>query len=204
MADAPPPFDARLARWLVRPLAATRVTPNHLTTLRLLLGLAAAAGVAAGTPRAALAGAWLFALSNLADHTDGELARLTGQSTPWGHRYDLACDVGVHALFFAALGWGLRAGPLGAWAPLLGLAAGGSVATIFALRMGIEGRLGKAGARLPALAGFEIEDCLYLVPLVAHAGGLPLLLGGAAAGAPLFALWLVRAYRTAPAAADAP
>ena len=39
------PWDARLARRLVAPLIETRVTPNHLTTLRLGVGLAAAAAL---------------------------------------------------------------------------------------------------------------------------------------------------------------
>mgnify|MGYP004235791125 CR=1 FL=1 len=35
------PWDQRIARFLVRPLVHTRVTPNHITSLRLLSGLAA-------------------------------------------------------------------------------------------------------------------------------------------------------------------
>ena len=38
----------RCARVLVRPLVRTRVTPNHLTTVRLLTGLGSAAAFAAG------------------------------------------------------------------------------------------------------------------------------------------------------------
>jgi len=73
------------------------------------------------------------------------------------------------------------------------------VATIFALRMRIEARLGKAGARLPALSGFEVEDCLYLLPLVTLTHTLPLFLDAAVVGAPLFALWVTWSYRaTAP------
>jgi len=197
--DPTRPWDARLARWLVSPLRATPVTPNHLTTLRLAVGMAAVASFAAATPRAANVGAILFGLSNLLDHTDGELARLTGQTTPWGHRYDLACDLAVHTLLFCAIGWGLRSGPLGLWAPLLGLVAGASVATIFGVRANIEGRIGKAGARLPALSGFEVEDCLYLMPVVTLTHTLPLFLYGSVVGAPLFALWVTWSYRaTAP------
>jgi len=43
------PWDARLARRLVTPLAPTRVTPNHLTTIRLVFGLAGAAAFLPGT-----------------------------------------------------------------------------------------------------------------------------------------------------------
>jgi len=38
----PGPWDTRLARRLVAPLKDSWVTPNHLTTVRLLVGVAAA------------------------------------------------------------------------------------------------------------------------------------------------------------------
>jgi hypothetical protein len=47
------PWDARLARRLVTPLKDTWVTPNYLTTVRLFVGLAAAA---AFVPKAAPSG----------------------------------------------------------------------------------------------------------------------------------------------------
>lgn len=200
-ADSQRPWDARLARWLITPLAQTRVTPNHLTTVRLIVGLAGVALLAKGSYGASNLGALLFVLSNLIDHTDGELARLTGKGSRAGHFYDLACDALIHVLLFAAIGYGLRNGGLGAWAPPLGLLAGIAVALIFYLRMAIEERLGKAGSRLPSFAGFEIEDILYLLPLVTLAGGLQPLLVAAAVGAPLFAIWVVWDFRRLPARA---
>lgn len=78
---------------LVRPLIKTWVTPNHLTTLRLLAGLAGVAALADGSYRWTNVGALLFVLSNFLDHTDGELARMSGKTSRFGHAYDLACDV---------------------------------------------------------------------------------------------------------------
>ena len=49
----------RMVRPAVRPLVATGITPNHLTTVRLAGGLAAAAAVAVGTA------AWHYAGSVL-------------------------------------------------------------------------------------------------------------------------------------------
>ena len=99
------PWDARLASHLIRPLRDTPVTPNHLTTVRLLTGIAAAAAFASGVwPNLA---AILFALSNLLDHTDGELARLTGMSSRAGHVYDLISDAIVHVPLFVSIGIGL-------------------------------------------------------------------------------------------------
>src|SRR5215467_7373701 len=41
-------WDAKLARRLIMPLVNTRVTPNHLTTVRLLIGLIGALCLARG------------------------------------------------------------------------------------------------------------------------------------------------------------
>ena len=62
----------RLARPLVRPLVGTRVTPNHLTTLRLLTGLGACAALAVGDRGLEIWGGWLWLASALRDRADGE------------------------------------------------------------------------------------------------------------------------------------
>ncbi len=48
--EVPPPktYVHYVGRWLIRPLVNTPVTPNHLTTLRLLTGIAAAVAFAMG------------------------------------------------------------------------------------------------------------------------------------------------------------
>ncbi len=187
------PLDARVAHWLVRPLQHTAVTPSHLTTLRLAVGLVSASAFAAGSDWAVLGG-WLFFLSNLLDHTDGELARMTGRITWFGHVYDLASDALVHGLVFLGIGIGLRSGWLQQWAAPLGLLAGLSVSAIFWLRIEIERRIGAARAALPHTGWFEIEDVLYLLPLVVLGGALQPFLLAAVIGAPLFAAWLAFRY----------
>ena len=84
----------RLIRPGVRLAAASGVSPNQITTLRLLTALGAAGAVATGRAPATAIGAGVFLLSMLLDRADGELARQTGRSTPAGHAYDLA--VGLH------------------------------------------------------------------------------------------------------------
>src|SRR6202453_3633231 len=103
----PTTWDARLARRLVTPLVNTFVTPNHLTTLRLLIGVAGALGFARGGFAWTNAGALLIVLSNFVDHTDGELARISGKSSRIGHFYDLACDALVTVLLFVGMGLGI-------------------------------------------------------------------------------------------------
>jgi archaetidylinositol phosphate synthase len=79
------PWDARLARRLVAPLIDSWVRPNHLTTLRLTVGLAAAAAFLPGSYGWSNVAALLLVLSNFLDHTDGELARMSGKTSRIGH-----------------------------------------------------------------------------------------------------------------------
>ncbi|MEH2356441.1 CDP-alcohol phosphatidyltransferase family protein [Nostoc sp.] len=192
------PWDAQLAYWLIRPLKDSWVNPNHLTTVRLVIGLVAALALAVGDAIWVNIGAWLFALSNFLDHTDGELARLSGKSSKWGHQYDLASDAIIHILLFVCIGNGLREGKLGWWALLMGIVSGVSVACIFHLRNQMEQRLGKDASRQPNFAGFDIEDVLYLFPIVPLLNGLEPLLMAATIGAPTFAVWVIWQFWTLP------
>src|SRR5580698_760616 len=103
------PWDARLANRLVTPLKDSRVTPNHLTTVRLIVGLAAAAAFVPGTYGWSNLAALLLILSNFIDHTDGELARISGKTSRFGHLYDIASDALVTILLFIAIGLGASA-----------------------------------------------------------------------------------------------
>jgi archaetidylinositol phosphate synthase len=193
-------WDARLARRLIMPLVNTRVTPNHLTTLRLLIGLAGGLCLARGGFAWTNAGALLIVLSNFVDHTDGELARVSGKSSRIGHFYDLACDALVTVLLFGGIGYGVTGAQVSGLIGLhlspfpLGCIAGVAVALIFFLRMRIEEMAGKAGTKQPSMGGFETEDVLYLLPLVTLSGIVVPFLVAASIGAPLFAVWVVIDY----------
>ncbi|PTD98960.1 CDP-alcohol phosphatidyltransferase family protein [Pandoraea apista] len=211
----PRQYDARLARWMVTPLVNTRVSPNHLTTLRLVVGLACTWAFAQGSYAMANLGALLLVLSNFIDHTDGELARISGKTSRIGHLYDLASDAFVTVLLFGGIGMGVMASstdhyplPVPLSASALGWIAGFAVALIFFLRMRIEDRVGKAGTKQASVGGFETEDVLYLMPLVTLFDGTRGFLVAAAIGAPIFALLVIADYvrvmrRPLPAKADA-
>ena len=171
----------------MRPLAATGITPNQITTLSLAVGLLAA-GLYAHGGAAIHVGALCFILAFWLDHADGELARMTGRTTPGGHYYDLAAGGAVLVALFVGIGIGQRAGALGAWSIMLGVGAGVATALIFILRMALERRAGKAAARQPRLLGFELEDVMYLVGPITWLGLLQPFLVLAGIGAPLFAL----------------
>jgi archaetidylinositol phosphate synthase len=196
--EAPRPWDARLARRLVTPLKDSRATPNHLTTVRLAFGLGAAAAFLPGTYGWTNVGAVLLILSNFLDHTDGELARISGKTSRIGHVYDLASDAVVTILLFLAIGIGVGTqvgSVLQMPPPILGLISGAAIALIFFLRMRIEEIGGKAASRQASLGGFETEDVLYLLPLVTLFNGLTPFLAAASIGAPVFAVWVVIDYR---------
>jgi phosphatidylglycerophosphate synthase len=194
----PRPWDARLARCLVTPLKNSWITPNHLTTLRLVVGLAAAAAFLPGTYGWSNLAALLLIVSNFLDHTDGELARVSGKSSRIGHVYDLASDAAVTILLFIAIGVGVTANSatLFQMPPVtLGVIAGCAIALIFFVRMRIEEMAGKAANQQATLAGFETEDVLYLLPLVTLCDAVVPFLMAAALCAPLFAVWVVMDYR---------
>ena len=194
----PRPWDARLARRLITPLKDSWVTPNYLTSVRLFVGLAAAAAFLPGTYGWSNIAALLLVISNFLDHTDGELARLTGKISRFGHWYDLVSDALVTVLLFVAMGAGMAAkrGLVpGLSSIVLGTVAGIAIALIFWLRMQIEDLGGKAASRQASMGGFETEDVLYLLPLVTLCNGIPSFVVSAAIGAPLFAIWVIFDYR---------
>lgn len=181
-----------VARWCILPLVNTWVTPNHISTLRLLSGLAAAGAFAVGDYFWTCWGGVLFVISGVLDRGDGELARLSGRTSRWGHWYDLSGDMVANVAVFIGIGFGLADRIAGPWAPIMGFVAGLSVGAIFVVVF----RLHSSGSH-PSIAfrypeGFDFDDTLFLIPLFAWLDLLwPLLIAGAV-GAPaflIFALW---------------
>ena len=84
-----------------RPLLGTPVTPNQLTTVRLVTGLLACALFAVGDRTFDIWGGVIWVVSAFLDRADGELARIGGKTTSWGHAYDYACDTLVNAPWIA-------------------------------------------------------------------------------------------------------
>ncbi len=186
----------RAARVVARPLVGTPVTPNQVTTLRLAAGLAAAAALAQGEADWRHWGAGIFILGLFLDRLDGELARLGGKTSPWGHRYDLFSDGLSNILAFLGLGVGLRAGEFGAWAPAMGLVAGLAIAAILWLVVRMESLHGARAAELGAAAGFDPDDGLIAVPVLVWLGLSDWLLAAACFGAPAFGIYMALKFRS--------
>lgn len=180
-----------MARWAIRPLVHTRVTPNQLTTVRLITAILAAAAFAVGTHEWSFYGGWIFIVSAFFDRADGELARLSNRTSPGGHLYDLRCDLLASTLAFMGIGIGLRNGPIGPWSVLLGFVAGVGIAMIFWLIEVIRAARKDGKHVYPTHGGFDPDDGLFLVGPMAWLGAPVLwpLLVAAAIGAPLFACW---------------
>ena len=172
-----------MARPLVRPMIGTRIRPNHLTTLRLLSGLAACACFAGGSHAGMIWGGALWLVSAFLDRADGELARLGKLMSPGGHTYDYYSDVLVNALLFATIGIGLRHSWLGGWSIPLGMIATFSMvlSSVFSERLE---RLGPPDTKAySGRWGFDPDDALYLMGPLAWLGWLGPILVGAAIGA---------------------
>jgi len=81
-----------LASLIVRIFYRTRVTPNQLTYLAFLLGLAAAYFFFRGRPSAFVVGGILTQASSIMDCADGMLARARGQKSEFGAYLDMFLD----------------------------------------------------------------------------------------------------------------
>jgi phosphatidylglycerophosphate synthase len=198
--EIPPPktYAHYAGRWLILPLINTPVTPNHLTTLRLLTGIAAVAAFAMGDYFWTAWGGALFAFSALLDRADGELARLSGKVSDGGHRYDLYCDFTVNIVLFIGIGIGLTDGVLGHWAWKMGLLSALSIgaASWVAFRLYESGDHPREAFNYPH--GFDYDDALFLVSVFAWFDGLLPLLIAASVGAPLFLVFALWKYCTRP------
>jgi phosphatidylglycerophosphate synthase len=173
----------RLARVVVRPLVGTGVTPNHLTTLRLVTGVLACAALIPGETYWTWWGGSLWLVSAFLDRADGELARVGDMATPGGHIYDYVVDNAVNAGFFLAIGIGLRHSALGYYAIGLGLLSGVSLYVCGYLSEALERRQGSGAKAYSGAFGFDPDDLLYVLGPMAWLGWLLPILVGASVGA---------------------
>jgi phosphatidylglycerophosphate synthase len=192
-------LDRHLSRFLTRRLLVSPVTPNQITIVSIVVGLAGALGLATVSYTVRLTGVLTLLISSVLDGVDGELARARREQSPLGARLDLAGDYIVNFAAFVGLGIGLgRQGlpPSGLWAALiLLLGVGAAMATMHALfnrpalraSDDLHGPRGGAGfMAVPVAAVVEKiagRDYAYVLLVAALAGRLEWFLYAAAAGA---------------------
>ena len=156
-------YDQRLAKAVVSVIEGLPISPNALTALGMVIGIASGFLYAEGTWPAMLGGSFLFMVAVWMDHVDGEFARSTGKTSTFGHYFDHVGAMSSYCAMFVGAGYGLRDTWLGEWAVPCGITAGVSVALIFSIRMWQESVYGKETTEQAVRSGFEIEDTLYVV-----------------------------------------
>jgi len=198
--------ERRISLAISRRLAKTSVTPNAMTVVSVLIGLAGAAFFVSPRPALQFTGALLFLLHSILDGCDGEIARLKFQESRFGGVLDFWGDNVVHSAVFAcmAIGWARSgaAGPLWPLAAGAAAVAGTLLSAAFVYAMTMQGRDRTApqftsvsrapGSRLSRLAdALARRDFIYLVVVLAAFGKAHWFLVMAAIGAPLFFLALI-------------
>ena len=187
-------WDARLAAFLVRGLVGTPVTPNHITTVSLLLGLAAAGLFATGGTTAANWAAGLLILARFTDHMDGELARMADQASAFGHWYDYLVGGITYGALFLALGIGNSDGVLGAWAIPAGAFVAGFILLNMGLRMKMDRDYGSDTVGYPGVGGADLEDTVYLLGPITWFGALEYFFLLGCVGTLCFAGWTITTF----------
>ncbi len=177
----------RFIRPAVVRLASTELQPNHITVLRIVTALVAAAAFSAGSVQAIWIGSGLFVVSALLDRADGELARQTGRFSRCGHVLDLAGDCSADSVVMLAIGVGALQTWLGWWAPVLGLSGAASTVVLFWQL----NRPSRRSSDAPSCRPFDPDDAILGVPLLACCAGLPVVLLLAGVLTPLAACWLL-------------
>ncbi len=201
------PLVRHLSRRLTPVLARLPVTANYITVAALASGLASAWLMTWQTKVATISGAVVLVLSYVLDNCDGEIARLKQLSSEFGRKFDTFVDWLVHAVFFAALGWGVsRQSGLEIWWWLgLTAAAGATINYALVLFLEFRDRLSQP-AQQPVAAAFKARpknwvewliyafrelaraDFCFVVLLFACFDAIQVLLPLAALGAQLY--WL--------------
>jgi len=153
-----------LVRPLARPLIRLGVTPNQITAIHLIVGLATVGAIAWGSPAADIFAGFAWLLACLLDRLDGEVARIGNMCTPGGHNFDCFVDTTLSSLYFLALGVGLRDAPqpFGWIAVGCGLIACVSQLTLSQVAEAFDSQ-SDDGKILASRWGFDADDALYLL-----------------------------------------
>jgi phosphatidylglycerophosphate synthase len=96
------PYSKYIARWAAR----RGFTPNQVTTVSMLIGIAAAAAFATGARAGLITGAVLLQIAFTTDCVDGQLARYTRTFSKLGAWLDSIFDRGKEYVVFAGLAIG--------------------------------------------------------------------------------------------------
>jgi archaetidylinositol phosphate synthase len=178
----------------VRPLLHTKVRPNHLTALRLVVGVAACVLLSVGTKNTAAWSGALWITTCVLDRADGELARLGDMRSESGKILDYYSDMVLDSLWFLGAGIGLRHGWLGASAVPLGLLTCGSILLCIWYAEMFE-RLSAPGVKAwYGVQRFHPDDALFLLAPLTWLGWVGPVLIASSVCTPIIAIVIVARY----------
>lgn len=184
------------------------VTPNQMTIVSMLIGLAGAPFFLSDTAALQTIGALLFVTHSVLDGCDGELARLTYRESRLGGILDFIGDNLVHIAVFGCMGWGWYMASDSVWPLYLGIGAvvgaAGSAIAVYSLTLRAKevkersdtgpvytsvAGAGQQSARLTKLLDdLSRRDFIYLVFALSLFGKAAWFLALAGIGAPIFLL----------------
>ena len=196
-------FDRKLSIAISRFLLPFPVTPNHVTTAGLMLGLLGAWWLAAPSARLQFFGALVLWFCCLLDGCDGEIARLKHMASPSGASYDVWADHFSHLATFVALPIGVaRLHPGQDWfipgaALVTGFLACGFSVWYLVLRIPED----KRGPLALIVERIASRDYVYLLVVLTAIGRLDWFVWAAAIGSHVFNAWLWIASRRVVATA---
>jgi hypothetical protein len=166
---------------IARPLNAIGVTQKTVITVRLVIGLLAALGLALGPTWFSVA-AGLFLIGVFLQRADAEFCLLADEVNSVSDRYAYNTNNICNALAFLGLGVGLRFSEFGLLAIVMGLIAGIAAVAFPWLIKRLEIIDGKRSAEFDGVAGVDADDLLLLVPFALWMGWAEALLVVAAFG----------------------
>jgi len=199
-------INRKISLAVTRRLMHTSVTPNHMTSISMMLGLTGAVFFLFPEHGMQILGALFFLAHSILDGCDGELARLKFMESRLGGILDFWSDNIVHVAVFAAMGVGWAAhSPDSFWPWLSGaFAVGGTVISaslVYFHTMHIEKKAGplytsvstsqEKSAVVRIADMLSRRDFIYLVLVLALLNQTQWFLVMTAIGAPIYALLLI-------------
>ena len=193
-------FNRPVGRPLSKLLVRTPISPNQVSVVSILIGLAAAWFFAIGN---FITGALVFQLCAIIDCVDGDLARALFKQSRLGKWLDLGGDQVVHFSVFAGIGIGVAR--LDPSVPALALGASAALGVLLCFAVIVRAMRQPAAQRGPLLNKLldatANRDFSVLVLILALFGRMDLFLWMAGIGIHVFwiALLALQSVRVAPA-----
>jgi archaetidylinositol phosphate synthase len=186
-----------IARALVRPLLGTWVRPNHITVLRMVIGIAGCALLATGIGVCEVWSGVLWVVACLLDRADGELARIGDMRSESGKVLDFYSDLILDSAWFLAAGVALRHSALGGAAIPLGVLTCLSMVACISIAELYERQSAPGTKAFYGVKRFHPDDALFLLaPFIWLHVLLPILVAGSIC-TPVIAVFLAVRYLAA-------